>query len=314
MAATSSTSLAFDHKQPGKALHSEEKPSEAKQYWSIYTLQYLNLTFEQEYLQRCENAWIRSDRSMHLFSMLPGILFLRTYRSILPLPLLGFWAWITLIACPLFAWLITARPRVYYRYRLLVVSLLRISMVLGMCFNQYDPIKEVTPIAVLGRILTKSPIAPLFVMAMNLRLPFKQHIPVQCLSTLATMAWVSNFCSAFHNMEGFSDLFGKMGGAVDRVASLMIFSGGYELEDRFNCTCWAICAFLVVFLGSIVPSVVLFSSEASSRARFLSTRYELGADEQNSLELCRRETMICGAWGGVFFSLALWILLSSQTC
>ncbi|GMH39640.1 hypothetical protein BSKO_07538 [Bryopsis sp. KO-2023] len=292
--------------------HSDERPSEAKQYWSIYTLQYLNPAIEMDYLDRCGNAWIQSDRSMHLFSMVPGILLLKTYRDILPLPLLGFWAWISIIACPLFAWLVTAKPGVYHRYRLLVVSLLRISMVLGMCFNQYDPIKEVTTLAVLGRILTKSPIAPLFVMAMNLRLPFKQHILVQLLSTGAAMVWVSNFCNSFASMDGFLDLFSVLGSAIDRMASLMVFNGGYELEDRTHCTCWAICAFVVAFSGSILPTLLLFSSEASSRARFLSSKYELCADEQNSLELCRRETMVCGLWGAVFFSIALWMLISSQ--
>lgn len=295
----------------GKDQHLGKSP-EAKQYWSIYTLAYLDPKVEREFLARCTRSWMLSDRTMHVLGIIPGFLLIKTHGNAFPLPLACFWIFISFFMCPLLACLITTRPEIYSKYRLMLVCMLRVLMVLGMCFADYGGLKEVTPLAVVIRVLTKSPIAPLFVLAMNLRLPFKQHILVQFISTLAAMMWVANFCKASQSIEGFNDLFGVLGTAINRGASLFFLNGGFQLEQKVASSCLVVCAYVVIFLGSIIPTALLYSTESLARATFLSSKYELHAEELNSLELCRQETRVCLLWGAAFFSIALWITVSMQ--
>jgi len=274
-------------------------------FWNPFSLHFSTRSTETRYQNDTYPTFLDQDTLTHFIGCFPGPFFVYNLRKVLPTWFAILWLFLSLVFAP-FNIYISCHRDVYRRVRSFVVVLIR--FVIPFCFlgfGVYDTPPPPKLFAIVMTICTKSPVSNMLFSSMNLRVMFSQHAILHSVALTVALLWIPGFCQNCSSEPNLTNKFNEMGYGID-----WLFSKGFlnRLPEPTSYPCWMIAALVIVVFGYIIPTLIVFLSEVSSRAVFLQLR--VSEEYQQSLRKFKQHAIKVGWMGCIFSIVATWFLLS----
>ncbi|GMH39701.1 hypothetical protein BSKO_07599 [Bryopsis sp. KO-2023] len=253
-------------------------PLEVSDWWQTFVDPKLERSFEQLSVA----DWIRIDRRMYMMAPFIAVViiltsdpkdgFVHLHHALVVL--------FVLILPMFFHRMIVARSSWYEDNRGKIMMWLKpLSAATAACLVPMQRLSGtwIAGPGIFARIFSKSSINCLLFLALGHRLTFRHHVVAHGAATLVGWFWVFHLCEACDVDPAIEESINRLGwvtdGVIQRISVLGAPIKRPDLE-RGAYSCWLVGLFYHLFLGAIIPSALVYVSEAISRQSFVAGRVD----------------------------------------
>ncbi|GMH44481.1 hypothetical protein BSKO_12433 [Bryopsis sp. KO-2023] len=239
--------------------------------WLGVAFSFRNAEVERRYREETLHSKPRHDTIAFMQGVFPGNVLAYIYWTALP-PLKLAHFLFNSFSCLVFLCLCVWKKEFYMKWRNPIVcyTLLH-GMSLFVVLGKTEEAPNPTWLAILGRIILKSPVLVALYVAMNLGMHFRNHILLQLSTIPVLLIWAADFsvtCCPGGDPE--NEVLRTLGEIIQ--ASLMFMSSFY-LPWGLRCSCFTVVSSVVVLMGMLVPIGLVYMLEMISRKAFVSQHF-----------------------------------------
>ncbi|GMH42625.1 hypothetical protein BSKO_10544 [Bryopsis sp. KO-2023] len=226
---------------------------------------------EKRYREETLRSKVHHDMIAYIQGLFPGNVLAWIYRGMLP-PL-GV-AHLVCNSLSSLVWMCMCvwKKEVYMKWRnpIICFSVLH-AMSMFVLLGKLEEAPDSVWLAILGRIILKSPVLVALYASLNLTLLFRNHVLVQLSTIPFLLMWTSDFCEACCPVgEPENRVLLTLG---ESIQVYLICMSSFFLPWGLRCSCFTVVSSVVVLMGVLVPMALVHMLDITRRKAFVSSHF-----------------------------------------